>query len=61
MVLTDNENVVENVVVREPFGTSDHYIIQFDLICNVEPKAIEVNYRYRDYKCGIYNEMTGRL
>ena len=44
LVLTDNENMVENVVVREPFRTSDHNIIQFDVICNVETsveKAIQ--------------------
>ncbi len=41
LVLVSDENMVENVKVSEPFGTSDHNVITYDLVCNVELKKLE--------------------
>lgn len=53
LVLTSDENMVECLQVREPFGTSDHNVITFELICSVEMqnwKQEYYDYRHGDYK-----------
>ena len=48
LVLTSEENMIENLVVREPLGTSDHNIITFDLMCSIEVK--DWKEEYYDYR-----------
>ncbi len=37
LIFSSDENIIENVVIREPFGTSDHNIIDFKLIISKIP------------------------
>ena len=57
LVLTSEPDMVDNLVVREPF--SDHNIVTFDLICAVEVK--DWRETYYDYKNGDYGAMRTHL
>jgi Endonuclease-reverse transcriptase len=37
LIFSSDENIIENVVIREPFGTSDHNIIDFKLVISKIP------------------------
>ena len=43
-VFSSGDNMVENLVVSEPFDTSDHNIITFDLIYKLETKDWKQEY-----------------
>ena len=36
LVLTTTPNLVRNVHVTEPFGSSDHSIVEFTVVCRIE-------------------------
>ena len=57
LVLTSEPDMVDNLVVREPF--SDHNIVTFDLICAVEVK--DWRETYYDYRNGDYGAMRTHL
>ena len=42
LVLTSEENMIENVTVGEPFGSSDHQIIRFNFIACKEGSKVEI-------------------
>ena len=44
LVLSSNEALVENLLVNEPFGTSDHNAITFDLVTSVQIKVWTISY-----------------
>eukprot|EP00794_Sanderia_malayensis_P001260 gene1260-1389_t len=53
LVLSNKEEMVENVVVREPFSTSDHNVVAFDLVTEMDLaiwKEEYYSYRNGDYK-----------
>lgn len=53
LVLCSDETLVENLIVREPFGTSDHCLVEFDLIAiksKLESSSMVYNYFKADYK-----------
>jgi hypothetical protein len=33
LILSSEENMVQNLLVEEPFETSDHQVIRFELLC----------------------------
>ena len=46
LVLTTTPNLVRNVHVTEPFGSSDHNIVEFTMVCRTE---------YTDWKNEYYD------
>jgi ribonuclease P/MRP protein subunit RPP40 len=58
LVLTSEENMVENVRVGEPFGTSDHQIIRWDFIaCKGDPRKSVGKEKNYDYFKADYDKM----
>ena len=55
LVLTSEENMIDNVTVGEPFGSSDHQIIRFDLIACKEGSQVET--KMHDYFKADYEQM----
>lgn len=52
LILTNDDTMVQNVNVGEPFGTSDHNIIRFELIISCADNKInfpKYNYFHADY------------
>ena len=52
LVLTTTPNLLRHVHVTEPFGSSDHYIVEFTLVCRTEYtdwKNDYCDYRNSDY------------
>lgn len=52
LLITSEEKLISNVMVEEPFGTSDHQIIRFVINCGFEPKIKNIpvfNYFSTDY------------
>ena len=41
LVITKNDNVIENIDIEAPLGKSDHAVIQGSLVCQFQPKAIK--------------------
>jgi hypothetical protein len=59
LVLASEENMVENLIVGEPFGTSDHQIIRWDFIaCKRALRKGETVKSYNYFKAD-YNKMRG--
>lgn len=56
LVLTSEENMIDNVSVGEPFGSSDHQIIRFDFIACKESSTLIEN-KMHDYFKADYEEM----
>ena len=53
LILTSEENMIDNVTVGEPFGSSDHQIIRFDFIACKESSSVEnkmLDYFKADYE-----------
>ena len=53
LILCSDETLVENIVVGEPFGTSDHCVVKFELVINkinFEATASSFNYYKADYQ-----------
>jgi hypothetical protein len=55
LVLTSNESLVGNVNVAEPFGTSDHNVITFDV--NLSADCTNWQEEYMDYRHGDYKRL----
>jgi len=55
LILTSEENMIENVTVGEPFGSSDHQIIRFDFITCKEGSKVEI--KMHDYFKADYEQM----
>ena len=55
LVLSSQLNMIDKLVVQEPFGTSDHNVITFDLVCDVE--IIDWKVEYYGYRNGDYAGM----
>ena len=59
LVLSSNEQAVHNCTVVEPLGTSDHRMVEFDLICSIEDK--DWKEEFFDFRKGNYEEMAKYL
>ena len=59
LVLTTNPALVSNTTVSEPFGTSDHRIVEFDLTCTTN--YTDWKEKYYDYRNGDYKAMRQYL
>lgn len=59
LVLTSNENMVNNLVVSEPFGTSDHNIVTFDTIYKTNTRVWKE--KYYDYRKADFKGMRSFL
>jgi ribonuclease P/MRP protein subunit RPP40 len=58
LVLTSEENMVDNLIVGEPFGTSDHQIIRWDFIaCKGNPSKSCETVKTYDYLKADYDKM----
>jgi len=56
LVLTSDNSMIENLIVGEPLGTSDHYSIKWDLVIkNLEVKC--TNQKFFDYFKADYDEV----
>lgn len=55
LILTSEENMIDNVTVGEPFGSSDHQIIRFDFIACKESSTAET--KTHDYFKADYEQM----
>ena len=55
LILTSNEALVDNVNIEEPFGSSDHCVVKFDITCNISRKDWKLF--YYDYRRGNYEAM----
>jgi hypothetical protein len=56
LILTSEENMIENVTVGEPFGSSDHQIIRFNFnACTQEGSTVEI--KIHDYFKAEYGQM----
>ena len=55
LILTSEENMIDNVTVGEPFGSSDHQIIRFDFIACKESSSVEA--KMLDYFKADYEQM----
>ena len=44
MILTNNESLVEDLIVGETLGNSDHAIIRFGIKCNLEKRVETLNF-----------------
>ncbi|KAJ8040768.1 hypothetical protein HOLleu_15164 [Holothuria leucospilota] len=59
LVLTSESHMIENLVVGDCLATSDHMILNFDLVVNVELK--QNSHFHYDYKKGDYTSMREYL
>ena len=59
LVLTKIPNLVRNVHVTEPFGSSDHNIVEFTMVCRTE--YTDWKNDYCDYRNGDYVDMKEYL
>ena len=59
LVLTKIPNLVRNVHVTEPFGSSDHNIVEFTVVCRTE--YTDWKNDYCDYRNGDYVDMKEYL
>ena len=59
LVLTNNDNLIDNVIVKEPLGMSDHNTVYFDLKLHIDPPNWKMN--YKDFRRGDYLEMSKQL
>ena len=59
LVLTTNDNLLENVTVREPLGSSDHNMVQFEVAIHTDPELWKTT--YVDYRHGRYRKMRTYL
>ena len=52
LVFSNEENMVNNIKYLAPLGRSDHTILNFDIICNIDtkPPQIKIQYEKGDYK-----------
>src|SRR5579864_8235140 len=58
LVLTSEENMADNLIVGEPFGTSDHQIIRWDFIaCKGNPSKSSETVKTYDYLKADYDKM----
>ena len=55
LILTSNEALVGNVNIEEPFVSSDHCVVKFDITCNISRKDWKLF--YYDYRRGNYEAM----
>ena len=55
LILTSNEALVENINIEEPFASSDHCVVKFDITCNIIRKDWKLC--YYDYRHGNYEDM----
>ena len=55
LILTSNEALVDNVNIEEPFVSSDHCVVKFDITCNISRKDWKLF--YYDYRRGNYEAM----
>ena len=55
LILTSNEALVENINIEEPFASSDHCVVKFDITCNIIRKDWKLC--YYDYRHGNYEAM----
>ena len=55
LVLTTTPNLVRLVHVTEPFGSSDHNIVEFTMVCRTE--YTDWKNDYCDYRNGDYVDM----
>ena len=46
LILTSNEEIVENIKLLQPLGKSDHSVICFDLDCTTFKKPSKVLFKY---------------
>ena len=46
LVLTSNEALADNVNIEEPFVSSDHCVVKFDITCNISRKDWKLFYDY---------------
>ena len=53
LVLTSDENIVDNLQVGEEFGTSDHQVIRFEVVIGAE--VTKDNFKCYNYHCVDYN------
>ena len=44
LILTSNEALVENINIEEPFASSDHCVVKFDITCNIIRKDWKLCY-----------------
>jgi ribonuclease P/MRP protein subunit RPP40 len=56
LILTSEENLIDNVSVDEPFGSSDHQTIRFDFIAFKESSTLVEN-KMHDYFKADYEQM----
>ena len=59
LVFSSEVDMVENIEIRDHLGASDHSILTFDIITNVE--ILDSNRVYRDYKKGNYDKIITEL
>jgi hypothetical protein len=57
LVFTSEENMVENLVVGEPFGTSDHQIVRWVFIASKDKLKHKEELKVHDYFKVDYNQM----
>ena len=55
LVLSSDDSIVQKLQVGEPFESSDHQVIRFELIC--EKRTLEKNLKIYDYFKADYNEI----
>ena len=55
LILTSNEALVENINIEEPFASSDHCVVKFDITCNIIRKDWKLC--YYDYRHGNYEAL----
>ena len=52
LIFSFDENIIENVIVREPLGTSDHNIIEFQLVVSkTRTDKVIQNFNYHKTNC----------
>ena len=59
IVLSSQKEFVDNVVIREPLGSSDHNQLHFNI--NIKSDKIKVKQSRRDFRRGNYEEIRKRL
>ena len=50
LTLNSNESLVDNVNIDEPFVSSDHCVVRFDITCNISMKDCYFDYRHGNYE-----------
>ena len=55
LILTSNEALVDNVNIEEPFVSSDHCVVNFDITCDISRKDWKLF--YYDHRRGNYESM----